>query len=233
MAVSLGVIFPSLLYFGVPSISFWRSNLLYSMVIACALLVGVRALLGWLLRGERFKRRVAVFGAARIRTLAEQPGIVFVAAGFIAMAGASEVVLALDERRNALPLADLLRVRTAGVQVSEYSTFLERETGRIDLSTVNPSWLISSDGLASGRMLSSAAKRAFHIVASLLRLAVAWPVLLVAAIAIKLDSRGPVLNRQRCVGLSGQGFDILKLRSMRTDAGADGWARWAARTTCA
>lgn len=57
VAVSLGVIFLSLLYFVVPALSFWRSNLLYSMVFACALLVGVRALLGRLLGGERFKRR--------------------------------------------------------------------------------------------------------------------------------------------------------------------------------
>ncbi len=256
VAVSLGVIFLSLLYFAVPSISFWRSNLLYSMIFACALLVGVRALLGRLLGGERFKRRVVVLGAgpraARIRELSEQPGVNFVAAGFIAMEAtpailqatprdtipnlaahitdlnASEVVLALEERRNALPLADLLRVKTTGVHVSEFSSFLERETGRIDLNTVNPSWLIFSDGFASGRMLSSVAKRAFDVVASLLLLAITWPVLLVTAIAIKLESRGPVLYRQRRVGLFNEGFDVLKLRSMRTDAEADGRAQWAA-----
>ena len=257
VAVALGVMFLSLLYFLVPAISFWRSNLLYSMIFACAALVGVRALLGRLLGGETFKRRVVVLGAgrraARIASLAAQPGANFIAAGFIAMgetspavAGAvprdairnlaahitdlraSEVVLALEERRNALPLADLLRVKTTGVQVCEISTFLERETGRIDLNSVNPSWLIFSDGFASGRMISSTAKRLFDITASLLLLVLTLPLVILAAVAVKLESKGPAFYRQRRVGLYNEPFDILKLRSMRVDAEVAGKAQWAA-----
>ena len=257
VAVSLGVLFLSVLYFLVPAISFWRSNLLYSMVFACILLVGVRALLSRLFGGETFKRRVVVLGAgsraARIADLAHQPGANFVAAGFIAMneatpvvpgavarstipnlaahvtdLGASEVVMALEERRNALPLADLLRVKTTGVQVYELSTFLERETGRIDLGTVDPSWLIFSDGFAGGRMISGTVKRAFDIVASLALLILTAPLVLIAAVAVKLESAGPAFYRQRRVGLYNQGFDILKLRSMRTDAEVAGTAVWAA-----
>jgi uncharacterized Fe-S cluster-containing protein len=59
------------------------------------------------------------------------------------------VVLALEERRNALPLKDLLRIKTKGVHVNDFSSFIERETGRVDLDTVNPSWLIFSDGFSS------------------------------------------------------------------------------------
>src|SRR3546814_5124117 len=66
-------------------------------------------------------------------------------ADFVVRLAASEVVLALEERRNALPLGDLLRIKTTGVHVNEISTFLERETGRVDLDSVNPSWLIFSD----------------------------------------------------------------------------------------
>src|SRR5690606_12408 len=80
-------------------------------------------------------------------------------AKFVEKVGATEVVLALEERRNALPLKDLLRVKTAGVHVNEFSTFLEREMGRVDLDTLNPSWLIFSDGFSSGRAISSALKR--------------------------------------------------------------------------
>ena len=140
-----------------------------------------------------------------------------------------EVVLALEERRNALPLKDLLRVKTTGVAVSDYSSFLERETGRIDLASVNPSWLIFSDGFASGRMISGMFKRAFDIVASLLLLTLAFPVIAATTIAIKLESQGPAFYRQRRVGLYGQGFDILKLRSMRQDAEVAGQAVWAER----
>ncbi len=257
VAIALGVIFLSLIFFLVPALTFWRSNLLYSTVIATILLVTVRALLGRTLGGETFKRRIVVLGAgsraARIRDLAAQPGINFVVAGFVAMGepvpaiadalprgdipnlsahivdlNASEVVLALEERRNALPLKDLLRVRTTGVQVSEISSFLERETGRIDLNSVNPSWLIFSDGFASTRMLSSVFKRAFDIVASGLLLAITLPVILLTALAIKIESRGPAFYRQRRIGLYNEGFDILKLRSMRQDAEVAGKAVWAA-----
>ena len=257
VAISLGVIFLSLLFFLVPALTFWRSNLLYSMMIATVSLVSVRALLGKILGGDTFKRRIVILGAgeraARIGRLAQQPGINFVVAGYIAMAesapvvlnaapraaipnlaahvvglDASEVVLALEERRNALPLTDLLRVKTTGVLVSDISSFLERETGRIDLNSVNPSWLIFSDGFASGRMVSSFFKRAFDIVASLGLLVVALPVIAVTAVAIKLESKGPAFYRQRRVGLYNQPFDILKLRSMRQDAEAPGNAVWAA-----
>jgi sugar transferase (PEP-CTERM system associated) len=257
VALALGVMFLSLIFFLVPALTFWRSNLLYSTVIATVLLVTVRALLGKTLGGETFKRRIIVLGAgkraAQILDLSRQPGINFVVAGFVWMGeanpvvpdampradipnlaahivdqNASEVILALDERRNALPMKDLLRVRTTGVQVSEISSFLERETGRIDLKSVNPSWLIFSDGFASSRMLSSVFKRAFDIFASGLLLAITLPIILLTAIAIKLESKGPAFYRQRRVGLYHEGFDILKLRSMRQDAEVAGTAVWAA-----
>ena len=257
VAIALGVTFLSLLYFAVPALSLWRSNLLYAMGFAVVLLVGVRALLGRTFGGERFKRRVLVLGAgsrgARLAELADQPGVNFVVAGYVAMtdaegavAGAvprdaidnlaalvirrraSEVVLALEERRNALPLADLLRVRTTGVQVSEISTFLERETGRIDLGSVSHSWLIFSDGFAAGRLFSCTVKRAFDIVVALVLLVLTAPVVLATALLIRLESPGPSLYRQRRIGLYNQPFDILKLRSMRQDAEAPGQAVWAA-----
>ncbi len=145
--------------------------------------------------------------------------------GRIAIAG--EVVLALQERRGALPYQDLLRVRTTGVHVSEISTFLEQQTGRIDLASVSHSWLIFSDGFASGRMWSAMAKRAFDISVSLILLVFAVPVILVTAILIRLESRGPAFYRQRRVGLFNQPFDIPKLRSMRQDAELAGQAVWA------
>jgi sugar transferase (PEP-CTERM system associated) len=256
VAILLGVSFLSILFFLVPPLALWRSNLAYATLIASILLVIVRALLGRTLGGDTFKRRIIVLGAggraARIGVLAAQPGANVIVAGYVAMGepdpvvpgavprdaianlaahvvdhGAGEVVLALEERRNALPLKDLLRVRTTGVTVSEISTFLERETGRIDLNSVNPSWLIFSDGFASGRMLSSVFKRAFDVAASLLLLVLTMPLIALTALAIKLESTGPAFYRQRRVGLYNQGFDIIKLRSMRQDAEVAGKAVWA------
>jgi sugar transferase (PEP-CTERM system associated) len=258
VAVSLGIIGLSLIFFFLPAVSFWRSNLLYAMAIAVVLLVSVRAGLGRALGGDTFKRRIVILGAGaraeRISKLADTPGVNFLVAGVVAMGeanarvpgavargaipnlaahvsdlGAAEVVLALEERRNALPVQDLLRVKTTGVQVVDLSSFLERETGRIDLQSVNPSFLIFSDGFAAGQVLSSTIKRAFDITASLILLVVTLPLVFVTALAIKIESKGPAFYRQRRVGLYNQGFDIIKLRSMRTDAEVGGHAVWAAK----
>jgi sugar transferase (PEP-CTERM system associated) len=256
VAVSLGIIFLSVLFFLVPQLTFWRSNLLYSMIAAAILLLTLRVLLGKMIGGHAFKRRVVVLGAgaraARLKALAATPGAGFVVVGYVSMSesqrvipeaiardaiynladhvvllNASEVVLALEERRNALPLKDLLRIKTTGVHVNEISTFLERETGRVDLQSVNPSWLIFSDGFSSGRMFSSVFKRLFDIAASALLLTLMLPVILLTALAIKLESKGPAFYRQRRVGLYNVAFDCIKLRSMRTDAEIDGQALWA------
>ena len=127
---------------------------------------------------------------------------------------------------NALPLPDLLRIKTTGVHVNDFSSFIERETGRVDLDTVNPSWLIFSDGFSSGRAISSVAKRLFDIFASALLLTLAAPVILLFALLIKLESKGPAFYRQVRVGLYNQPFSVIKLRSMRQDAEVDG-AQWA------
>ncbi|MXO73968.1 TIGR03013 family PEP-CTERM/XrtA system glycosyltransferase [Altererythrobacter aerius] len=257
VAVSLGVIALALLDFMVPGSQFWRSTLIYSMFISIGLLVANRLLVGTVIGTAAFRRRVVVLGdgrrAQRIRLLAERPesGIAIAAfvgmnegapvieeaipraavqdlGRFVANMGATEVVLALEERRNALPLKDLLRIKTMGVHVNDFSSFLERETGRVDLDTLNPSWLIFSDGFSSGRAISSAAKRVFDILASGLLLILTLPVILVFAVLVKLDSKGPAFFRQSRVGLYGQTFELVKLRSMRTDAEKDG-ARWASR----
>jgi len=256
VSISLGVILLSAVYFLIPELGFWRSNLLYAMGISILALIFLRILLGKTLGSQAFKRRIVVLGAGaraqRLKDLSKTPGAAFAVVGYISMSdvhrvipeaiardaiynladhvvllNASEVVLALEERRNALPLKDLLRIKTTGVHVNEISTFLERETGRVDLDSVNPSWLIFSDGFSSGRMFSSMFKRLFDLAASLVLLAITLPVILIAAIVVKLDSKGPAFYRQRRVGIYGQGFDILKLRSMRTDAEVGGNAVWA------
>lgn len=256
VAISLGVIFLSVMHFLLPDITLWRSNSLYAMGLAIVLLLAIRLLLGSMLGGEAFKRRLVVLGAGnradRIRDIEQRKGSGFLVVGYIAMndgaqvipeainrsaiynladfvvrLGASEVVLALEERRNALPLQDLLRIKTTGVHVNEISTFLERETGRVDLDSVNPSWLIFSDGFSAGRRISSIAKRLFDIIASSILLLLTGPVILFAALLVKLDSKGPAFYRQQRVGLFGQEFWIVKLRTMRQDAEVSGQAVWA------
>lgn len=251
VAISLGIIAVSVFYFLLPGRTLWRSNLVYAMATTIVLLVFVRLVLGNVLGTAPFRRRVLVLGAGdraeRLRQLSDRPEAGFLIVCFVAMSdqkpvieeaigrtaihnltrfvdnlGVGEVVLALEERRNALPLQDLLRIKTTGVHVSDFSTFLERETGRIDLGTVNPSWLIFSDGFSSGRMFSSVLKRLFDVLVSLLLMIVTLPLVLIFAILVKLDSRGPAFFRQTRVGLYGETFNLIKLRSMRVDAEAAG-----------
>lgn len=256
IAVSIGIMLLSLLFFVVPALAFWRSNLLYAMVFALGGLMLVRLLLSRALGSEAFKRQVLILGAgpraARVEALADREGAGFTIVGYVSMndgpiavaeavnrsaianlaahvveLGASEVVLALEERRNAIPLQDLLRVKTTGVHVNDLSTFLERETGRVDLDSLNPSWLIFSDGFSAGRRVSSAAKRLFDLVASAGLLLISAPLVLITALAVKLESKGPAFFRQRRVGLYGEPFELMKLRSMREDAEVAGKAVWA------
>jgi sugar transferase (PEP-CTERM system associated) len=257
VAISLGVIALAFIDFIIAGQTFWRSTLAYAMALAFALLVADRLVLGTFLGTSAFRRRVLVLGAGnralRLRELGERPESGFAIVGYVGMSeaasmieesiprsaihnltrfvenlGVAEVVLALEERRNSLPLKDLLRIKTTGVHVNEFSSFLERETGRVDLDTVNPSWLIFSDGFSSGRAISGVAKRLFDILASTLLLGLTAPLIVVFALLVKLDSKGPAFFRQRRVGLFGEGFDVIKLRSMRTDAEAGG-AQWASK----
>lgn len=255
VAISLGIIALSVLDFLLPGSMFWRSTLLFAMILSILILLLNRMVTGAVIGTSAFRRRVMVLGAGRraerLRSLGERPESGFSAIAYIAMGdgnpvvtdaiprdaiqdlgayveqlGVSEVVLALEERRNALPLKDLLRIKTMGVHVNDFSSFMERETGRVDLDSVNPSWLIFSDGFSSGRMISTVAKRAFDVLASGLLLLLTFPLIALFAVLVKLDSRGPAFFRQQRVGLYGEVFEVVKLRSMRTDAEKDG-VKWA------
>lgn len=139
-----------------------------------------------------------------------------------------EIVFGPDDRRGGLPMDELLRCKQAGIAVTDLVSFFERESGKIKLSLTDPSWLVFSDGFDSS-LLRRMSKRAFDIAAASAVLLLTWPFMLGVAIAIRMESgRGqPILYRQRRVGQHGIPFELIKFRSMRTDAEKDGVARWA------
>jgi sugar transferase (PEP-CTERM system associated) len=144
-----------------------------------------------------------------------------------------EIVVAVDERRrregvNNYPLEDLLDCKLDGVRVSEDISFLERETGRLDIRALSPGWLVFSDGF-SYSPVRDGLERLFDIVASSLLLLITWPFMLIAVFAIKLEEgiRAPLIYSQERVGYGGKSFYVHKFRSMRVDAEKDGKARWA------
>ncbi len=139
-----------------------------------------------------------------------------------------EIVVAMDDRRQQFPMDQLLECRLEGVEIVELVSFLERETGKVRLDILNPSWMIFSEGFRQGR-IHSTLERIFDIVASLALLVLAAPAMLLTALAIKLieGPRASVFYRQVRVGQYGKPFRLLKFRSMREDAERDGKAQWA------
>jgi len=139
-----------------------------------------------------------------------------------------EIVVAMDDRRREFPVRELLDCRLAGIEVIDLVSFLERETGRVRLDVLNPSWIIFGDGFRRDPV-RQASKRVFDVLAALALLIVTLPFILLTAIAIMIEDgpRKPILYRQRRVGLDGKVFNVLKFRSMTVDAEADGRPQWA------
>ncbi len=127
------------------------------------------------------------------------------------------VVLAFSERRGNMPLKELLRLKFLGVKIEEAQNMYERITGRILLDHLAPSWLILADGFRKHRPVM-AAKRAIDMAVAGIGLVLAFPVMLLVALAVVLESGRPVLFRQLRVGVNGEPFEILKFRSMRKEA---------------
>jgi sugar transferase (PEP-CTERM system associated) len=140
---------------------------------------------------------------------------------------ANEIVVALDDRRGTLPVRELLHCRIQGFRVVDAVSFLERETGRVDVDVVRPSWLIFSEGFAKN-VFHDAIKRGFDLCVATLGLVVAAPLFALLIPAIRMESPGPAFYKQRRVGLGGRSFTIVKFRSMRADAERYGRAQWAA-----
>jgi sugar transferase (PEP-CTERM system associated) len=139
-----------------------------------------------------------------------------------------EIVVAMDDRRKGFPMEEILECKVEGIRISHFLSFFERETGKIQLQALRPSNLIFGENF-QGALLKRIVKRLSDIGASLLLLALTWPIMALATLAIWIESglRGPILYRQVRVGLNGRPFELIKFRSMRVDAERDGVARWA------
>ena len=141
-----------------------------------------------------------------------------------------EIVVALSERRGgSMPLRELLDCKLQGVRVVDIATYFEMTLGQIRLDAVSAGWLIFGEGFDQG-LTRTVIKRLFDIVCATLLIVLALPVMLVTSMVILMESGGPILYRQERVGLNGRLFNVVKFRSMRTDAEKDGKPRWASAT---
>jgi sugar transferase (PEP-CTERM system associated) len=136
------------------------------------------------------------------------------------------IVVAMGERRGQFPTEKLLQLSLAGhVSIEEGAAFYERITGRVSLSMIRPSWLIFT-GPGRKARLASLSRTLVHRLAALIGVVLSLPIVIVTAILIKLDSRGPIFYKQERVGKNGKTFTLIKFRSMRVDAEKGGpvWA---------
>jgi len=142
-----------------------------------------------------------------------------------------EIVVAMDDRRGNLPVRELLDARLRGIDVIDLLEFLERETGKIRVDLVHPGWLVFSPGFRTNS-LRRFIKRLMDIFVGMIGVTLGAPVMLLTALAIKLEDglSAPLFYRQIRVGQGGKHFEILKFRSMAVNAEAEGKAVWAEKS---
>lgn len=157
---------------------------------------------------------VAVLGYPVLGTLDDLENIV-------ASRQIRRIVVAIEERRGVLPIRQLVRLKVEGIRVEEAQSVIAALTGHVRVDTLLPSWVVFSDGFGRSRS-TLMAKRIADLLFGVGGFLVSLPVMVITAIAIKLDSKGPILYRQQRVGHKGRCFNVLKFRSMRVDAEING-----------
>jgi sugar transferase (PEP-CTERM system associated) len=258
-ALFFGAVALAVVFFFLPDVKTWRSVFVYAyltVIVGLTILRFIFIRLGGL---DRFKRRVLVIGAGQraqqVQQMERRKEASFTIVRSVRMAESEkqitgamdresigslaafadslsidELVLAVDERRGSLPVASLIEVKLSGTPVTDLTTFIERETGRVDVDALNPSWIIFGEGFRASHQIAIIFKRVFDLFISGLLLLLTGPILLMTALIIKATSPGSVLYRQERVGLNGKPFDVLKFRSMQVDAEVSGAPQWAQKS---
>lgn len=248
----------SAVFYAFPDLAVWRGVMGYAMLFTFVGVLGLRSLFFRLTHSQTQLTNVLVLGTGRqAQMIADleprQPG--FRVVGYVPVNEretdipserwlaydrtlmemvlaheVDEIVVAPDDRRLRLPVDEILDCKMSGTMVLDLLSFFEKETSRIKLDVLHPSWIFFSDGFQLGGM-ARYTKRILDLSVCVLILLFTWPFMLLVAVAIMIESgaRAPILFHQVRVGLNGQEFRVHKFRSMQTDAEADGVARWATK----
>ena len=137
------------------------------------------------------------------------------------------IIVAMESRRGELPVQELLLLRFRGIVVEEDGTLRERIYGKIQLDGLRPSNFLYSEGFRI-RATQQFTRQVVSIFVAGLGLLLFLPFFPLVVLAVKLSSKGPIFFRQTRVGMGGRNFDVIKFRTMFTDAEAGG-AKWATK----
>ena len=143
--------------------------------------------------------------------------------------GVNRILVEGPESCADFPAQDLVMLRMRGTPIEDCHRFYERVMGKIPITDLQPGWLVLSEGFRRNRWILSS-KRTVDIVVSIVGLILSAPITLLAAIAIKLDSKGPIIYSQERVGQYERPFNLYKFRSMCNDAENGSGPVWAAKS---
>ncbi|MDE2005347.1 MAG: sugar transferase [Rhodospirillales bacterium] len=211
--------------------------LLKLIAVWLTMIVAFRFVLHHALARALFLRRVLILGQdadalrnAIPRAAERRFDFVLPAAGEVPGSWAARRIwgVLLAEPAGTARTEALRAYRRAGARVFDAAGFWEHCLGRVNLPLLAEAWFLAGDGFAQSRA-RAAAKRGLDIAVSVLLLVLTFPLMLLVALAIVFDSKGPVFYRQRRVGLHGAVFTLFKFRSMRADAESGGTPRWASK----
>ncbi len=235
-----------LFYYAYPGVQLGLVTFLTGVVLVGVTLAGTRQLFFTLNRSPRFAERAIILGggslAASVATeIEKRPDIGIRLVGYISekqgvgladlpwlgdsrelaesvlSAHVDRVIVAIRDRRGKLPVEDLLRLKSQGIAVLDGIDVYETITGKLPLDSLRLSWLLFSPGFIVSRGMLIR-KRTFSILLSVLGLLVTLPLMALISLAIRLNSPGPVIFRQRRLGKDGKLFTLYKFRTMRDGA---------------
>jgi sugar transferase (PEP-CTERM system associated) len=253
-AIGVGCFLLAAVYYVAPQLSVGRGVFALTLILILASTTALRWITDSVWGANSRGRPVLILGTERLaRSVAEEIiqrndlGMVLV--GFVGCSPAADlpapvvgladdveslvalhnvrvVLVANDNDVEKAPFATLLRLKTRGVRIEDARAALAAFTGKISIDSVRSSWFVYGEGFSRSDY-AIAFKRLTDLLFGIVGLVLASPIMILVSLAVRLDSRGPALFRQKRTGLHGEDFEVLKFRTMRVDAEIDGVPRWA------
>jgi sugar transferase (PEP-CTERM system associated) len=255
LAFGIGCIVLGFIYYLLPGLIIPSRVFLAGFLVIFLAVIALRSLYFYILRKKMFTQVIVIIGTGKLasdisREIGGSYDSIYKIRGFVggeepecnpskapvyaeleeisdvlASKKIDRIIIAPDDRRGTIPVHALIRCKMQGIVVEPGVNFYERVAGKILVERVNPSWIFFSDGFALSRF-KRVIKRITDILSACILLVPSFPLLILSAIIIKLESSGPIFYQQERVGQNGTTFKLIKLRSMCTDAEKDG-AVWA------